>query len=135
VKKYLRPILLLASLVAGALGIAQAQSSDYLKVNVPFEFVAGNKALPAGTYELRRVQDRDPNLLRISNASGQSALIYVTHSASLASANTRFVFAGDGERFVLTSLRTSSEDARLQNSGADRLRREVVSEYSISGSN
>jgi hypothetical protein len=134
-KRYLRPFLLVASLVAGALGMAQAQSADYLKVNVPFNFVAGNKALPAGTYEIRRVQDRDPNLLRMANSKGESALIYVAHSSSLASSNTRFVFAEDGEQFVLISLRTPSEDYRLQGSGADRLRHEVVSEYSISGSN
>jgi hypothetical protein len=134
-KKYLRPILLVAGLVAGSLGMAQAQSADYLKVNVPFDFIAGNKALPAGAYELRRVNDRDPNLLRMSNAAGESTLIYVAHSNSLASSDTRFVFAGYGEQFVLTSLRTPKEDARLQNSGADRLRHEVVREYSISGSN
>jgi hypothetical protein len=134
-KKYIRPILLVAGLVAGSLGMAQAQSADYLKVNVPFDFIAGNKALPAGAYDIRRVNDRDPNLLRMSNAAGESALIYVAHSNSLASSNTRFVFAGYGEHFVLTSLRTPAEDARLQNSGADRLRHEVVREYSISGSN
>jgi hypothetical protein len=134
-KKYLRPILLVAGMVAGTLGMAQAQSADYLKVNVPFEFVAGNKALPAGAYELRRVNDRDPNLLRIANANGDSALIYVTHSSSLDTENTRFVFSDYGERYILTSLRTKHEDARLQNSGADRSRHEVVSEYSISGSN
>lgn len=134
-KKYLRPILLVAGMVAGTLGMAQAQSADYLKVNVPFDFVAGNKALPAGAYELRRVNDRDPNLLRISNANGDSSLIYVTHSSSLDSENTRFIFSDYGEHYVLTSLRTTREDAKLQNSGADRSRHEVVSEYSISGSN
>jgi hypothetical protein len=134
-KKYLRSFLLVAGLVAGSLGIAQAQSTDYLKVNVPFDFVAGNKNLPAGAYELRRVNERDPNLLRIANANGQSALIYVAHSSSLATSNTRLVFLGYGERFVLASVRTSAEDFRLQNSGADQLRNEAASEYSISGSN
>jgi hypothetical protein len=134
-KRYLRPILLVASLVAGALSIVQAQSVDYLKVNVPFDFIASNKALPAGTYDLRRVQDRDPNLLRMSNAQGESVLIYLAHSGSLATSNTRFVFAEQGEHFVLTSVRTPTEDCRLQDSGADRLRHEVVSEYSIRGSN
>jgi hypothetical protein len=134
-KNMFRPILLVASLVVGTLGMAQAQSADYLKVNVPFDFVAGNKALPAGAYEVRRVNEAEPNLLRISNAAGESALIYVTHSTSLASSNTRFVFAGYGEHFVLTSLRTPREDFKLQNSGAARLRNVVASEYSISGSN
>jgi hypothetical protein len=134
-KKYLRPLLLVAGLVAGSLGMAQAQDSDYLKVNVPFDFVAGNKALPAGAYELRRVNERDPALLRVSNANGESALIYVAHSSSLATGHTKFVFSDFGEKFVLTSLRTPREDFKLQNSGADKARHEVVSEYSISGSN
>lgn len=134
-KKQLRSVLLVAGMVAGTLGMAQAQSPDYLKVNVPFSFVAGNKTLPAGAYELRRVNERDPSLLRISNAQGESALIYVTHSSSLATANTHFVFSDYGEHFVLTSLRTSRENFALQNSGAARSRNEAVREYSISGSN
>ena len=134
-KNYLRPLLLVAGLVAGSLGMAQAQDSDYLKVNVPFDFVAGNKVLPAGSYELRRVNEQDPALLRVSNAKGESALIYVAHSSSLATPNTKFVFSDYGEKFVLTSLRTPSEDFKLKKSEYAKSRHEVVSEYSISGSN
>ena len=134
-KNYLRPLLLVAGLVAGSLGMAQAQDSDYLKVNVPFDFVAGNKVLPAGAYELRRVNERDPALLRVSNAKGESALIYVTHSSSLATSDTKFVFSDYGEKFVLTSLRTPKEDFKLQKSSYAKSGHEVVSEYSISGSN
>ncbi len=134
-KNYLRPLLLVAGLVAGSLGMAQAQDSDYLKVNVPFDFVAGNKVLPAGAYELRRVNERDPALLRVSNANGESALIYVAHSSSLATSDTKFVFSDYGEKFVLTSLRTPKEDFKLQKSGYAKSGHEVVSEYSISGSN
>lgn len=134
-KNYLRPLLLVAGLVAGSLGMAQAQDSDYLKVNVPFDFVAGNKVLPAGAYELRRVNEQDPALLRVSNARGESALIYVAHSSSLATPNTKFVFSDYGEKFVLTSLRTPREDFKLRKSGYAKTRHEVVSEYPISGSN
>lgn len=134
-KNYLRPLLLVAGLVAGSLGMAQAQDSDYLKVNVPFDFVAGNKVLPAGAYELRRVNEQDPALLRVSNAKGESALIYVAHSSSLATPNTKFVFSDYGEKFVLTSLRTPREDFKLRKSEYAKSRHEVVSEYSISGSN
>lgn len=134
-KNPVRSLLLVLSLMAGTLGIAQAQSPDYLKVNVPFDFVAGNKTLPAGEYQVRRVNESEPSLLRMTNAKGDFTLLSIMHSEGLATDDTRFVFRTNGEGYVLTAVRTEHDTYNLHNSLADRMRDVAATEYSISGSN
>jgi hypothetical protein len=128
-------LLLVFSLLAGAFSIAQAQNPDYLKVNVPFDFVAGSSHLPAGEYQLRRVNDSNPSVLRMTNAKGDFAILSIMHSEGLARNDTRFVFRTTGDSYVLTALRTAHETYNLHNSRADRMRNVAAAEYSISGSN
>ena len=53
-KSYLTVVLTLTCLLG--LGIsAIAQDASNIVVNVPFEFVAGGKTMPAGTYSIGRV--------------------------------------------------------------------------------
>jgi hypothetical protein len=53
-KSYLTAVLTLTCLLG--LGIsARAQDTEEVRVNVPFEFVAGGATLPAGTYTAGRV--------------------------------------------------------------------------------
>lgn len=134
-KNRIRPVLLLLGVMIGTLGVAMGQSPDNLKVNVPFDFLANSRHLPAGEYRLVRVNDRDPFLLRLANAHGDSALIYLAHNEPLASGDSRFVFQNDGEAFVLTALRTTNETYKLHDSRASRLRNMAATEYSITGSN
>lgn len=134
-KNPIRSGLLVLSLLAGALGIAQAQSPDFLKVNVPFDFVAGNRTLPAGEYQLRRVNESEPSLLRMVNANGDFAYLSIMHTESLGVDGTRFVFQSNGERQVLTALRTAHENYDLHSSRADRMRNVAATEYSITGTN
>ena len=134
-KNPIRSLLLVLSLLAVALGIAQAQNPDYLKVNIPFDFVAGNNHLPAGEYQLRRVNESNPSLLRMTNAKGDFAYLSIMHTEGLATSDTRFVFLNSGERYVLTALRTPHEIYNLHNSRADGMRNVAATEYSIRGSN
>lgn len=134
-KNPIRSLLLVLSLMAGAFGIVQAQSPDYLKINVPFDFVSGNKTLPAGEYQVRRVNEGDPSLLRMTNVKGDFTFLSIMHSEGLATNDTRFVFRTNGEGYVLTAVRTPYETYNLHNSRADRMRNVAATEYSISGSN
>jgi hypothetical protein len=53
-KSYLTAVLTLTCLLG--LGIsARAQDTERVRVNVPFEFVAGGTTLPAGTYSVGRL--------------------------------------------------------------------------------
>ena len=60
-KSYLTAVFTLTCLLG--LGIsAHAQDTEGVRVNVPFEFVAGGTTLPAGTYTVARVSPADkPN--------------------------------------------------------------------------
>ncbi|MGE5111579.1 MAG: hypothetical protein ACM3JB_12015 [Acidobacteriaceae bacterium] len=134
-KTQIRPILVLLALIIGTLGVAVGQTPDDLKVNVPFDFSAANRHLPAGEYKLLRVNDRDPNLLRLVNADGDSAVLFLPHNEPLGSGNSRFVFQNDGETFVLTALRTTNDTYKMHNARANRLSKMATTEYSIRGSN
>jgi len=135
VKSLFRPICIVVCIVAAYLGAAQAQSAELLKVDVPFGFVAANKSLPAGSYELRRVWDSNPNLLRLSNKKGDGVVLFLPHNNSLTSRNTKFVFVPNGENYVLALLRSKGNEYAFENSSALRARNDVASEYVISGSN
>jgi hypothetical protein len=50
------------------LGIsARAQDTEGVRVNVPFEFVAGGTTLPAGTYTVGRVSLDEHSVIAISS--------------------------------------------------------------------
>lgn len=134
-KNPVRSLLLVLSLMAGALGIAQAQSPDYLKVDVPFDFYAGNTHLPAGEYQLRRINEDNPIILRMANAKGNFTILSIMHNQGLATSDTRFVFSNNGETHVLTAVRTAHDTYDLRNKRADTMRKVASTEYSIAGSN
>lgn len=61
-----------------AVMFAQAQSSCGVKISVPFEFIIGDEALPAGTYTIRRSSSNRPNVLAIKSADGSIANVFIT---------------------------------------------------------
>jgi hypothetical protein len=76
-KHYLRIAVALIG-VAG-LGItAKAQAVDQIVVNMPYEFVAAGKTLPAGTYTVKRLSDTDPNVLILSSFENRASAIVVS---------------------------------------------------------
>jgi hypothetical protein len=51
-----------------ALGAAaHGQTADQMTVKIPYEFVVAGKTLPAGTYRVNRVDDRNQRVLAISS--------------------------------------------------------------------
>ena len=52
-------------------GIAHAQ----IRVNIPFDFTAGKKSLPAGVYKVSAVDDNDQIAWRISNNHGSAMVL------------------------------------------------------------
>jgi hypothetical protein len=55
-KSYSAVVLTLTCLLGLSIS-AHAQDPEKIAVNVPFDFVAGSKTLPAGTYSVSRVSD------------------------------------------------------------------------------
>ena len=73
--KFRKVSLFLALLVAVCItGVAQAQ----LRVNVPFNFSAGKKSLPAGHYRVAPVDERNQIAWLVSNEHG--AVVVLTNS-------------------------------------------------------
>jgi hypothetical protein len=71
--------LLLGTLTAFSGQPAVAQQSLLLKANIPFEFYAGEKLMPAGLY---RVEHVGPQIVRLSNSQTYEGITFFTVGAS-----------------------------------------------------
>ena len=81
-------------------------------VHVPFEFVVGEKRLPAGDYTVRRILlDSDKTLL-IRSADGRATATVHTSDAGkrAAAAQANLVFAQYGEQYFLAQVWTPGAD-------------------------
>ncbi|MGA7926442.1 MAG: hypothetical protein WCA20_10615 [Candidatus Sulfotelmatobacter sp.] len=97
--KFCKVSLFLALLVAVCLP-AVAQTS--LRLDIPFNFIAAGKTLPAGHYTVARVSDMDSDAWRISGDRA-SVVVLTNPGESLRTAHARslvFLKAGDGYSLV-----------------------------------
>ena len=87
---------------------ASAQSLGRVQVKIPFDFVAGKKALPAGEYTLDRSQ---LNLLTVRRTDGSASAIFSTIPADSTSAlsRTELVFNRYGDQYFLSQVRPSAD--------------------------
>ena len=89
-----------------------AQSKPLIKVNVPFNFVAGAKTLPAGEYQVNT--DR-PNMVLIQSKDSTSNMnLLIAHSAQNTQMNgvAALKFNRYGERYFLSEIWTGSDVGR-----------------------
>jgi hypothetical protein len=81
-------------------GVAQSQ----IRLNVPFEFSAGGKSMPAGHYRVGRVDENDQAIWRVSNEHG--AVLVLTNSVESPNKahppSLVFLYAGD--RYFLVQI-------------------------------
>ena len=103
-KSYLTVVLTLTCLLG--LGIsASAQDTSNIVANVPFEFVAGGKTLPAGTYSVGSVfPESDLTLIIRSLDKGGVLLPIVFDGASGGQAKLSFEHIGD--TYFLSKVQT-----------------------------
>jgi hypothetical protein len=76
-KLYVLALLTLTSL-CGLVVKAHAQDPEGVVVKIPFEFVAGEKTMPAGTYSIGRLSSVDPHLGLIIRNYDNSVLVLTT---------------------------------------------------------
>ena len=90
------------------LGIrAHAQDASRVVVNVPFEFVAGGKTLPAGTYSVGRLATAiHPTLFIDSKDSDASALVLPSIPDGVPSGHTALSFERVGDQVFLSKVET-----------------------------
>ncbi len=95
--------IVIALIGVGVFGIGvKAQVLDQIEVNVPYQFVAAGKTLPADTYRVKRVGVTNPKLLILSSLETRATAII--HSTWVENSHTdknevSFVQVGD-EHFL-----------------------------------
>jgi hypothetical protein len=89
-------------LVAGS---AIAQTSQ-VRSNVPFNFTAGNKTLPAGTYDIGAMNSSGGNMLLLQARGGDSSFMVSSNAAATVKPadKTKLVFNRYGDQYFLAEI-------------------------------
>ena len=127
-KQISRALLGLAATLALAVA-AGAQHLPAVSVNVPFDFVAGGKQLPAGRYNVRRVRSDSETSLLIRSEDGREAAIILTNTGETNPGAAAFVFRQHSESYFLAevSMPGAASVRELPRTGAERrLERELA---------
>lgn len=102
----------LALMAAVAIAPAFAQGRAVMRAEIPFDFVVGKKALPAGEYEVIKGVTSDAMQVRnAETAESALALTYGRHSGEEAS-NLTFKAGKDG-KYVLTALSHAGDEREV----------------------
>jgi hypothetical protein len=97
--------------IAGFVSIGQAMAQDHaVQATIPFEFRAGNKVLPAGTYTIATGTD---NLIVITNHD-QPAVVTVALRDGRDSRKQELVFDKYGDRYFLREILCQSAGMNLE---------------------
>src|ERR1700746_2466761 len=99
-------LLILASLCGLVVG-ARAEAHREVTVKIPYEFVAGGRTLPAGTYTVSRLSDDRLAGLSIVNYEERSGVLVLTNQFENRPADDAKVrFERVGDMYYLSSLQT-----------------------------
>jgi hypothetical protein len=100
--KYLLSFLL----ILGSCAAALADGLHTTVTTVPFDFVVGNRTLPAGTYCISQISSSGSPVLRVRLKDGSTAgfILPVTIDAFTGDARPRMVFEHIGDRNVLITI-------------------------------
>ncbi|MFN2415595.1 MAG: hypothetical protein ABR603_10660 [Pyrinomonadaceae bacterium] len=102
---------------------AQAQTSRGVEVQVPFDFVAGQKQMPAGRYTGRRVRvDSASALLVKGEGKGAESAVVLTNAGDENPERASLTFRQHGERYflALVSIPGTASARELAKTGAER---------------
>jgi hypothetical protein len=100
--------ILIALIGVAGFGIAvRAQVLDQIEVNIPYQFVASGKTLPAGTYRVKRVGITDPRLLILSSLETRAtAIIHSTWVENSHADKNEVSFVQVGDEHFLSKIET-----------------------------
>jgi hypothetical protein len=86
----------------------RAQAVDQLIVNVPYDFVVAGKTLPAGTYTVKRLNDRAINELSITSFENRTGALLVSSEVSEAREyKPTLTFEHVGDQYLLSKIETA----------------------------
>lgn len=104
-KLYVTALLTLTSL-CGLVVKAHAQDPDGVVVKVPFEFVAGERTMPAGTYSVGRISSVDPHSGLIIRNYDNSVLVLTTLVETASAQQPALSFEHVEDKYFLSKIET-----------------------------
>jgi hypothetical protein len=111
-----------AAFVLSIVAAAQcgAQSVGVIQVNIPFEFQAGNRTLPAGEYRIERLSAEMEGIQLIRQSDGKAATLVTTlpSESKDESAPPRLIFDRYGNEYFLAQIWTDGTHGRQLNKSA-----------------
>lgn len=78
-------------------------AQSYAKADVPFAFTVGAKQLPAGTYEIK-VLNQSRNLIGIQNIETTASALSIVRTEGPGSTESKLVFDRVGTQYFLTQV-------------------------------
>ncbi|MDQ3918194.1 MAG: hypothetical protein M3348_06920 [Acidobacteriota bacterium] len=106
-----------------------AQSARRTVVLIPFDFVAGEKTLPAGAYRVEQVRRDSYTAWEIQSTAGRAGSVVMTSSlqGGAGGDGARLVFRKYGETYVLAQLWAGLDGAGREVAQSRRTRATVES--------
>lgn len=123
-KSFLSKIAMISLFMAvAAVGVA-AQTGSRVVVNIPFDFVVGEKTLPAGEYTIKTVSRHSTQALVVQSADGSESVLTITNrvEAREHQAKSKIIFRQYGDKYFLSQVWTKGSTAgrELPRSQAER---------------
>ena len=125
-KQALKVVTLLTLVVTLALASAaisvSAAPGDRVMAKVPFEFIVGDKTLPAGEYTIARAFESSDSAIAIRSKDGKANVFRLTNplEANRSSSKAKLVFHRYGNRYFLSEVWTGMSGRRLNKSHNER---------------
>lgn len=106
-KNQLGNALLIVTSLCGLVVGARAETHREVTVNIPYEFVAGGRTLPAGTYTVSRLSDDRLTGLSIVSYEQRSGVLVLTNQfENRPAADAKVGFERVGDMYYLSSIET-----------------------------
>ena len=108
---------------------ANAQVLNAAVIRVPFDFVAGEKQMPAGRYTVRRIRSDAESALLIRSEDGRASAVVLTNTGDANPRAAALIFRRHGDRYFLAEISVpgTASVRELPKSGAERrLERELA---------
>jgi hypothetical protein len=121
--------LFIMGIILGTSQLASARAAERLFIDVPFDFVAGSRQLPAGRYSVRRVRVDSATALYIRSEDGRQTATLLTIDTGSQVDRAKLVFRQYGDRHFLASLwmpGTASGRGLPESKQERQLRRELL---------
>ena len=94
--------------LAALAAASRAQAVDQIIVTVPYEFVVSGKTLPAGTYRVNRLNDRDLSELEITGVNNRAGALLRSSEVSPTREDKPTVsFQHVGDQYFLNKIETA----------------------------